>query len=154
MQTLAYPIRILEQDSKFSILVPHDSLSQWRDTEGKTNRNKTREFCNWIRRQFSHIPTEFRYVNTKQVRIPGSKSWSIRRFKTVKCDKHFIAYNLSKTELMLIKLSWQFSTQPVRLQNDPADPLAFTIDSPGIFGPSNALLARLEKNTKAKPVRV
>lgn len=154
MQTLAYPVRILEQDSNISIFVPHDSLTQWRDQQGKSNRDKTREFCNWIRKQFPHVPTEFRYVNTKRVGIYGAKSWSIRRYRTVKCDKHFVAYGLTKNELMLIKLSWQFVTQPVRLSTDPDIPGSFTIETSGGFQPSDTLLARLEKKTKAKPVRV
>jgi hypothetical protein len=155
MQELDYPIRILERGpDDFCILVPHDSLTYWKDKERKEKANKTRAFCNWLRKTFPHVPTEFRYVNTKQVRVGRGSYWSRRRFKTVNCDKHFVAYGLKGSELMMVKLAWQFTSQPCRLKTAThPDPSAYAIEAPAGFRPSDALVKRIENKTKAKPVR-
>lgn len=155
MQQLDYPIRILERGpDDLCILVPHDSLTYWKDTERKTKANKTREFCNWLRKQFPDVPTEFRYVNTKQVRVSRRSTWyGGARYKTVNCDKHFVAYGLTKNQMLMVKLAWQFETQKCRKESSPSDPEAFTINGIKPFKPTDVLQARLDNKTKAKPVK-
>ena len=152
MQTLDFPIRILERENgDVCILVSHEDQVYYKNEANREKANHTREFCNWIRKQFPHVPTEFRFVNTKRVRIHGRRSaWSAPRYRIAGCDKHFIAYDMTKAELMLTKLSWQFQSQPVRLATGPPIEKSFTINAPGGFRPSEALKKRIEKKTRAK----
>lgn len=152
MNQLDFPVRIFERDANdYCILVPHEDISRWHNEAAKESANKTRAFCNWIRKQFPHVPTEFRFVNTKRVRIHGRRSiWATPRYRQAGCDKHFVAYGLTKAELMMIKLAWQFKSQPVRLATGPTIPDSFTVDAPGGFRPSDALKKRIEKNARAK----
>ena len=154
MQQLDYPIRILERGpDDLCVLVPHDSLVSWKDV-GKEKANKTRAFCNWLRKQFPDVPTEFRYVNTKQVRVSRrSNFYGGARYKTVNCDKHFVAYGLTKNQMLMVKLAWQFETQLARKESSPSDPKAYTIKGIKPFKPTDVLQARLDNKTKVKPVK-
>ena len=152
MQTLDFPIRILErEDGNVCILVSHEDQVYYKNAANREKANHTRAFCNWLRKQFPHVPTEFRFVNTKQVRVHGRRSvWSAPRYRTAGCDKHFIAYDLTKNELLMVKLAWQFQTQPVRLATCPPIDGSFTINAPGGFRPSDALKKRMEAKTRTK----
>lgn len=154
MQTLDFPIRILERGpDDLCILVAHEPLN-YHHPEAKEKAKKTREFCNWIRKQFPKVPTEFRYVNKKSVRHSGRKWWQHARRKTVNCDKNFIAYGLSRSEMMLIKLAWSFKTQPIRFETDPTITSNHFVIQGSTLDPSEALKKRIEKNTKVKAVRL
>lgn len=153
MQTLDFPIRILERENgDVCILVSHEDQVYYKNEANREKANHTRAFCNWVRKQFPHVPTEFRFVNTKSVSIRSRSIWGygIPRSRTVNCDKHFVAYDLTKSELMLIKLAWQFQTQPVRLATTPPIENSFTINAFGGLRPTDALKKRIENKTRAK----
>jgi len=151
---LHFPVRLLERGpDDFCILVSHEPNLAWGEAKqaGEERRNKTRSFCNWIRKTFPHVPTEFRYVNTRVVRIRGRNTWGYRSAtRTINCDKHFVAYGLKKNELMMTKLAWVFKTQPVCLATGPCIEGSFTVNAPGGFRPSDELKKRIEAKTKPK----
>lgn len=156
MQELDFPVRLHERgDDDFVIMVPHTEAS-WHNREAhKEKTNKTRSFCNWIRRTFPHVPTEFRYCSTKQVRFTTGGYWNRQRWKTVNCDKHFVAYGLTKSELMMVKLAWIYKTQiAVQKASGNKPEGAYEFSMPAGVRPTDALKKRLEKKTKAKQVKV
>jgi hypothetical protein len=151
MNQLGFPLRILERgEDDICILVSHEPGNSY-DKDRRERAAHTKTFCDWLRRQFPQVLTEFRYVNTKQVRIRGGNAWSYhRRYRTAGCDKHFVAYGLTRAQLMFVKLAWQFQSQPVRLADFPIYDGSFTIMLPGGLRPSDALNRRLKAKAEAK----
>ena len=156
MNELGFPLKIFERDTDdICILVDHDARYVWGDAkkQDKERKDQTRKFCNWIRKTFPHVPTEFRYCGTKEVWYNRGR-WNRRRV-IVNSDKHFVAYGLKRNELMMIKLAWIYKTIPCRLKGTShPDPNAYAIDAPQGFRPTDALKARIENKTKVKPVKV
>lgn len=126
---LGFPLRIYENDPDDIILmVPHDPSTSWIYTlnglcsvsEAAEYTKRTRRFCNWLRKQFPDVPTEFRYVNKTRVpdyRYRRSIWGGPSRHKTVNSDKHFVAYGLTRQQMLMIKLAWVFETHVVKIKN-------------------------------------
>lgn len=149
---LHFDLRILTRsEDDLVILVPHED-ARWITREGDQSRtNQTRQFCNWIRKQFPDIPTEFRYVNKKWSYTRGKNYWSMSRARRVNCDKHFVAYGLTRSQFMMIKLAWQFKTIPVLISGDEITANTyFTVM--GDLQPTDALRERMSKKTRFKPI--
>lgn len=145
MNELDYTLRILERgEDDLVLMVPHEVNDAWGNTKEQiaARKAKTKLFCDWIRKQFPHVPTEFRYVNKRRVRDHRYRHWA--RYKTINTDKHFVAYGLTKGEMMIIKLSWSFQQQVARLYRSPPVDKSFVIELDE-FLPTEALTKRLAK---------
>jgi len=154
MNELHFPLRVLEnEDGTVTLLVSHEDNHSWGSAKAAQTeqRDKTRRFCNWIRKQYPHIPTEFRYLGKKQVRDVRSR-WCTR-FRVVNTDKHFVAYNMAKNELLMIKLAWTFKTQKAELSGDRHEPGIYVIGLDEVK-PTPALVGRIANKTKAKLVKL
>lgn len=150
MNELHFPLRVLEnKDGTVTLLVKHQDVNAWGSTKQVLleQTNKTRAFCNWIRKQYPHVPTEFRYLGKKQVRDRRSR-WAFR-YRTVNTEKHFVAYNMAKNELLMIKLAWTFKTQKAELSADKHDPDAYVIELTEV-APTSALLKRIADKSRTK----
>lgn len=147
---LHFDLRILTRsEDDLVILVPHED-ARWISRENDQDRtNQTRQFCNWIRKQFPDIPTEFRYVNKKWSTVGG---WGrIPRARRVNCDKHFVAYGLTRSQFMMVKLAWQFKSIPVLVSGgDIPASTYFTVM--GDLQPTDVLKERISKKVRFKPI--
>lgn len=153
MNHLDFPIRLVERpEGDFCLMISHDPVDGFHKEKRQSSAKKTRSFCNWFRKQFPHIPNEFRYINTKRSKVSGT--WYRPRFRTVNCDKHFVAYGVSKSDLMIIKLSWAFKVQLVRHVSDPPLTDAFTMNESLVPKPSKALSKKIENNTGFKSLTI
>lgn len=146
---LDFPLRIYEKGpDEFVLLVPHEP-AEWGNKKAHLEKtNKTRSFCNWIRKQFPDTPTEFRYMRKERVRDYRYRAWSVR-YKTINTDKHFVAYGLTKNQMLMIKLAWVYKSQPVKIEGldkYQADDVVF----PEIPEPTEALVERMKNKKPAK----
>jgi len=155
MNELHFPLRVLENDDgTVTLLVKHQDVTSWGQHKQTllAQTDKTRAFCNWIRKQYPHIPTEFRYLAKKQIRDYRSR-WCTR-YRTVNTDKHFVAYHMAKNELLMIKLAWSFTTQRAEYGGESSQtPGAYLVELDKLE-PTPALIERLAKKIKAKPVKL
>jgi hypothetical protein len=144
MNVLSYPIRIYEKsEDHLVIMVPHEPNDNW--GEAKLNEqvrtDQTRDFVKWLRKTFKDVPNEFRYMNKKQIRDWRYRSiWSARRYKTINADKHFVVYGLTRKQMMMIKLVWQFKTETAGTSSN----CSFLVGDPSSFEPSQTLKDKLE----------
>lgn len=150
-------VRLYEKEDGTTVLmVSHEPQDYFIRTKHPEFAKQTRKFCNWIRKTFPHVPTEFRYVNTRQVRYPLGSYWN-RNYntRTVNCDKHFVAYGLQKSELMMIKLAWIYKTEKIYLTSLPSGVTdGYLLKKSSSLEPTEALKQRLEKNTRTKLLKV
>lgn len=157
MQELDFPVRLLTRsEDDIVLMVAHDGITSWYNkAEQKQRADKTREFCNWIRKTFPHVPTEFRYLGHKRVRNYRYRSYSTCAYRTVNSDKHFVAYGLKRNELMMIKLAFSYQTQVAEISGpDKHTAGAYIIERFDEIVPTRALEKRLAKDIKAKPVKL
>lgn len=146
---LHFPIRLYENDpDDILLMVSHESFTYGDKKAHNERADRTREFCNWLRKQFPQVATEFRYIGKERIRDPRYSYWTAR-YKTINTDKHFLAYGLTRAQLMLIKLAWVFKTQNVKLSGfDKYESGDYILDE--IPAPSPELIARMA--SKKKPV--
>jgi len=144
---LDFPLRIYEKGpDELVLLVAHEAADWHNRAAHKAKTNKTRMFCNWLRKQFPDVPTEFRYMRKERVRDYRYRGWSVR-YKTVNSDKHFVAYGLTKNQLLMIKLAWVYKTQNVKIEGQDSygtDDVVF----PWVPEPTEELLTRLKNKKK------
>lgn len=149
---LHFPVRIYEDETgnDFILMVPHED-KQWSNRVTHIeNTNLTRQFCNWIRKQFPDVPTEFRFVNQRWASRRRT-SYSIPVAVRVNCDKHFVVYGLTKNQMLMIKLAWMFETQQIAVAGESRySTNVYVIDKLPV--PSDALRKRMENKTKPKAI--
>lgn len=149
MNDLGFPLRIYEKSpDEFVLLIAHEEADWNNKAAHKERTNKTRRFCNWLRKQFPDVPTEFRYMRKERVRDYRYRGWSVR-YKTINADKHFVAYGLTKNQLLMIKLAWSYKTQTVKIEGLDSyntDDVVF----PDVPEPTEALLKRLKDKKPTK----
>jgi len=151
MNIVSRPVRVLEnKDGTMTIMVPHQP-GQY----GQANKeaaDNTREFCNWIRKNLTDVPTEFRYMQQQRVRDYKYRYW--HRYKTINTDKCFVAYSISRNDMMRLRLAWTYSVVKTELSGkDSYETGVFVLDHDSEPTPSNSLKARWEKG-KPKPVKL
>jgi hypothetical protein len=157
VNTLDFPLYILEnEDGTSTIMVHHDQVGSWNSAHNLTERaktNNTRKFCNWIRMNLKEVPTEFRYMSKKRVRDYRYRSWSVR-YKTINDDKCFVAYNVSRNDMMRIKLAWVFTTKKAELGGKASyagD--VWALDQTEPLEPSETLKKRMADKVAPKKVK-
>jgi hypothetical protein len=90
-------------------------------------------------------------MSKKRVRDTRYRGYYHHRYKTINADKCFVAYNLSRNDMMRIKLSWQFTSSKAELSGkDSYDMNVWQLDQTERLEPSDDLKARLEKKTESK----
>ena len=105
MQQLSFPLKIhVRKNGLRVIFVEHVNLGHHRLKLERPKQDETRAFCNWIRSTFPDLPTEFKAANRS----------SYRRRRYDPAERHFVAYDLTPNEFMMIKLAFGFETIKVR----------------------------------------
>lgn len=147
MNKLDFPIRIYERsEDDLVIMIPHDPVNDYFDeVQKKAKTDHTRQFVNWLRKQFPDVLTEFKYLN-KRLGAAKNRNWYGYCCRPmVNCDRHFVAYGISKQQMLLIKLSWQFQTEMAYLESNKGG-YAISIEP----SPSPELLKRIEDKKRTK----
>jgi hypothetical protein len=146
MQELSFPLKIhVRRNGMRVIFVEHEQYGRYVSESDRARQDQTRYFCNWIRKTFPSLPTEYRST---------CKSWNRFELK----HRHFAAYDVTPKEFMMIKLAFGFKTLKVRFSKEKKkakhwltnQPYFYEYTSPGYLArfniwPSKELLARMEK---------
>ena len=146
MQQLSFPLKVhIRRNGKRVIFVEHVHLGRWPSDEERQLQDDTRHFCKWLRSTFPDLPTEFRATYS---------GWS--RYHP---NRHFVAYDLTPKEFMMVKLAFSFETVRVVFSREKVRRRAWWGDkavyfdevyTPGFMPRSNLhptpeLLARMAK---------
>lgn len=147
MQELAFPLKIhVRRNGLRVIFVEHEHYGRWVSEADRARQDQTRYFCNWIRKTFPSLPTEYRSTY---------KPWDRYELK----HRHFAAYDVTPKEFMMIKLAFGFKTLKVRFTKSKVkgkhwlskQPYCYEVNTPEYLEKSNIwptkeLLTRMAKN--------
>jgi hypothetical protein len=97
MQELSFPLKVhVRRNGKRVIFVAHEHLGRHQKAI-RAKQDDTRYFVNWIRATFPDLPTEYRSTNNTMYR------WNA-------AERHFVAYDVTPAEFIMIKLAFKFKT--------------------------------------------
>lgn len=101
MQKLSFPLKIhVRKNGLRVIFVAHEHMGRHRLKTERPKQDDTRNFCNWIRQTFPDVPTEYR-------------STAKTTYRWDPANRHFVAYDITPKEFMMIKLAFSFETVKV-----------------------------------------
>jgi hypothetical protein len=141
-------VRVLvRKDGLINLYINHPSYLY--SPSYKDSRNSNKDFINHLRKQFPEVRNEFRDVPVRWYE-DGSYGW---------CDRHFCAYGLTKSQYVMLKLSWTYKEVKVHSRTRKGLPPKTSVDTyfdPTFFGkPTGDCEKRFSKpGFKQKPLRI